>query len=136
MQVAPLIAPGIGNPGPLRLLAPTLAGQASWLLIFALVGLFAESFALARPSGAGSPPLTDAWTAKRRRRIVGVFVWGGWLLAWVAIFSFARFYHIYYLRRWLAGPGRSTGGAWRRQWSALRRRQLQADSEALAGAGR
>src|SRR5262249_5517751 len=38
LQVAPIMAPGIGNPGLVRLLAPTLAGQVSWLLVFALVG--------------------------------------------------------------------------------------------------
>ena len=42
LQVGAGLAPGIGNQGLLRLLARTLAGQASWLLMFSLLGLFAE----------------------------------------------------------------------------------------------
>src|SRR5947209_2821862 len=39
LQVAPSRAPGIGTPGLFRLFTPSLAGQASWLIPLALVGL-------------------------------------------------------------------------------------------------
>ncbi len=102
LQVAPIMAPGIGNPGPLRLLAPTLAGQASWLLVFAVLGLAAGGLELFRRRGAARA--ADSVDSRRstdtdlgRRQAIALVAWGGWLLAWAAIFSVARFYHVYYL---------------------------------------
>ncbi len=94
LQVAPIMAPGIGNPGLLRLLAPTLAGQASWLLVFAFVGLVAAAVRLVPRRGAVDEPHRGG---ARRQQAVALTAWGGWLLVWSAVFSFARFYHVYYL---------------------------------------
>jgi 4-amino-4-deoxy-L-arabinose transferase-like glycosyltransferase len=85
LSVAPLRAPGIGNPGVLRLFQGTLADQASWLLGLALIGLL-----------VGWWQAVQRTTASRTQHI-GLVVWGGWLLTWSAIFSFSRFYHLYYL---------------------------------------
>ncbi|MBV9578671.1 MAG: glycosyltransferase family 39 protein, partial [Chloroflexi bacterium] len=90
----PGMAPGIGNPSLSRLFTPSLAGQASWLLAPALLGTMLAAAAL--------------WLARRdrsgqvRSQAVAVMVWGGWLLACGAYFSFARFYHTYYLT--MLGP--------------------------------
>jgi 4-amino-4-deoxy-L-arabinose transferase-like glycosyltransferase len=89
----PGMAPGIGNPGLLRLFTPYLAGQASWLLAAAMLGGILAAAAL--------------WLAGRgrgadRRQSVALVVWGGWLLTCGAYFSFARFYHTYYLT--MLGP--------------------------------
>jgi 4-amino-4-deoxy-L-arabinose transferase-like glycosyltransferase len=99
LQVAPIMAPGIGNPGLLRLLAPTLAGQVSWLLIFACVGVVAGALGLVLLRKQHD---TDDSTDERRRTVIALIVWGGWLLVWSTIFSFARFYHVYYLT--MLGP--------------------------------
>jgi 4-amino-4-deoxy-L-arabinose transferase-like glycosyltransferase len=113
----PGMAPGIGNPGIWRLFNPLLAGQASWLLAPAVVGgIFATA---------------TVWLNYRRRigplrrASVALMVWGGWLLACAAYFSFARFYHTYYLT--MLGPavaalvGIGIAALWRsytrREWS-------------------
>jgi 4-amino-4-deoxy-L-arabinose transferase-like glycosyltransferase len=90
----PGMAPGIGSPGWWRLFNPLLAGQASWLLAPAIAGgIFATA---------------SIWLAKRwqigplRRESVALMVWGGWLVTCGAYFSFARFYHTYYLT--MLGP--------------------------------
>jgi 4-amino-4-deoxy-L-arabinose transferase-like glycosyltransferase len=95
LNVAPAQAPGIGNPGPFRLLGPTLAGQASWLLPLGLVGLAVAGWRLRRIRPLANPVAADSDQLRRQR--VGLMVWGGWLLASGLIFSAARFYHVYYL---------------------------------------
>jgi 4-amino-4-deoxy-L-arabinose transferase-like glycosyltransferase len=89
----PGMAPGIGSPGFTRLFAPYLAGQASWLLAAAMLG---GIFAAAAVWLAGRRRGAD------RRQSVALVVWGGWLLTCGAYFSFARFYHTYYLT--MLGP--------------------------------
>lgn len=90
----PGMAPGIGNPSLWRLFNPSLAGQASWLLVPAMLGgMFAAA---------------AVWLVRRepaaavRRERVALLVWGGWLVTCAAYFSFARFYHTYYLT--MLGP--------------------------------
>lgn len=90
LDVAPAFAPGIGDPGLLRLFNSGLGGQASWLLPLAIIGLIAGAVVAVRRL-----PL-DA----RGRSIV---LWGGWLLGTAGFFSVARFYHLYYLT--MLGPG-------------------------------
>jgi len=73
----------IGVAGPLRLFQQQLAGQASWLLPLAAVGLLAAS-----------------WRRPRRRldsRQQSLLLWGTWLLTVVVFFSVASFFHRYYL---------------------------------------
>jgi 4-amino-4-deoxy-L-arabinose transferase-like glycosyltransferase len=93
LDVAPAMAPGIGEPGVFRLFGPTLAGQASWLLPLALVGLAVAGWYLLRPA----PDRVASDADRLRRQRVGLVVWGGWLVGWGLIFSVARFYHVYYL---------------------------------------
>jgi 4-amino-4-deoxy-L-arabinose transferase-like glycosyltransferase len=77
----------IGAPGPLRLLNQQLAGQASWLLPLALVGLLVTA------------PLV--WSERRSladsRRAQACILWGTWLATTAVFFSFAEFWHRYYL---------------------------------------
>ncbi len=76
--------PSSRQPGPLRLFAAQIAGQASWLLPLALLGLVAG---LAVHRRAARSDL-------RRATLV---LLGGWLLAGWAVFSFSRgLFHPYY----------------------------------------
>jgi 4-amino-4-deoxy-L-arabinose transferase-like glycosyltransferase len=83
-----------GEPsGPLRLFESGLADQGAWLLPFALIGLLA----LALQGFTGERSL-------RKRRLATTIVFGGWLLAEVAILSFSKgIVHPYYVSA--MGPG-------------------------------
>jgi 4-amino-4-deoxy-L-arabinose transferase-like glycosyltransferase len=81
---------GMFNNGPagvLRLFDAQLAGQASWLLPLALVGLI----------GAIWPATRDRRQLVESRQVQAGIVWGTWLLAAGAFFSVASFFHSYYL---------------------------------------
>jgi 4-amino-4-deoxy-L-arabinose transferase-like glycosyltransferase len=73
----------LGDPGPLRLLNGQLAGQASWLLPLAVVGLLAVG-----------------WQRRPRlpldRRQVGLVLWGTWFVTVAAYLSVAAGGHRYY----------------------------------------
>ncbi|HEX2186415.1 MAG TPA: glycosyltransferase family 39 protein, partial [Chloroflexota bacterium] len=73
----------LGDPGPLRLLNGRLAGQASWLLPLAVVGLLAAG-----------------WQKRPRlpldRRHAALAMWGTWLLTVAAYLSTAAGGHRYY----------------------------------------
>jgi len=92
-----------GGPiGMLRLFDTSLEGQGAWLLPFAVIGLLA----LAVQALAGE-------RARRRRRAATLAVFGGWMLAEVAILSFSKgIVHPYYISA--LGPGAAAmigGGA-------------------------
>lgn len=72
-----------GTPGWPRLLNRHLGSQIAWLLPFALVGIVV--------GWAGRPRLRQA------REQQAIVLWGGWLLTGAAVFSFAEFFHTYYL---------------------------------------
>lgn len=75
----------VGEPGWDRLFTLPLAGEASWLLPFALLGL-----PLILLQSSWHPPLNI--------RCQGVLLWGGWLLPEIAYFSFTTgIMHAYYL---------------------------------------
>ncbi|MBA3474252.1 MAG: glycosyltransferase family 39 protein [Rubrobacter sp.] len=74
----------LGDPGPLRLLNGRLAGQASWLLPLAAVGLVAAVWQMGRPR----LPLDH--------RYAGLVLWGAWLLTTAAYLSVAAGGHRYY----------------------------------------
>jgi 4-amino-4-deoxy-L-arabinose transferase-like glycosyltransferase len=74
----------LGDPGPLRLLNERLAGQASWLLPLAVVGLLAAIWQRGRPR----LPLDHQYA--------GLVLWGAWFLTAVAYFSVAAGGHRYY----------------------------------------
>jgi 4-amino-4-deoxy-L-arabinose transferase-like glycosyltransferase len=73
-----------GDPGIGRLFGPSMGVEASWLLPAALIGLVAG--------------LWLSWRATRTDRVrAGLLLWGGWLLATGAVFSFmAGTVHPYY----------------------------------------
>lgn len=72
----------IGNASPIRLWSSNLYGQSSWLLLFALVSIFA----------------CIKKRDSKNNLAQGVFVfWSLLLITMVVFFSFAGFYHRYYL---------------------------------------
>jgi 4-amino-4-deoxy-L-arabinose transferase-like glycosyltransferase len=120
-SIVPGISTEIGTPGLLRLFRPELAGQVSWLLPLALIGLIAplvqprsygdQEGTDSTPRGTGYPsesPKPSAGSPKPsagypgmplrlRREYLALLLWGTWLLTVGLFFSFARFYHLYYL---------------------------------------
>ena len=82
---------GETQPGLLRLFTMPLADQASWLLPIVLLGILLIIALLIRK-----------WAA--RDQLLGVLLWGGWLLPMLAYFSFTTgLFHSYYLI--MLGPG-------------------------------
>jgi 4-amino-4-deoxy-L-arabinose transferase-like glycosyltransferase len=79
---------GVGDPGPLRFLAPQLGGQIGWLLPLAVAGLAAASWRSwqRRPS----LPLS-------RKEDQALLLWGTWFMSQVVFFSFAGDWDPYYL---------------------------------------
>ncbi len=75
---------GRGQPGPLRLFDRKLAGQISWLLPVALLGLALAAYR----SGFRLP---------RSRRQQAVLMWGAWLVTQVVFFSVASQFQPYYM---------------------------------------
>ena len=82
----PIAGPGgeLGAPGMLRLFGPQLAGQVSWLLPMALVGCVA---------GVLRHRLAIPATPEQQQFVL----WATWLLGAGGVFSFASFWHPYYL---------------------------------------
>jgi hypothetical protein len=74
----------LGDPGPLRLLNGRLAGQASWLLPLAVVGLLAAAW----QRGRARLPLD--------RQYADLVLWGAWFLTAAAYLSVAAGGHRYY----------------------------------------
>ncbi len=107
-----------GEPaGPLRLFESGLADQGAWLLPFALIGLLA----LALRGFTGERSL-------RKRRLAATIVFGGWLLAEVAILSFSKgIVHPYYVSAMAPGAAAMIGAgavalasfARRRHWGLV-----------------
>jgi 4-amino-4-deoxy-L-arabinose transferase-like glycosyltransferase len=73
-----------GLPGPLRLLNIQLGGQIGWWLFFAICGLIAAC----RWKRPGQFLTT---------RQAGLVMWGVWFISLLVFFSFALFYHPYYM---------------------------------------
>ncbi|HEY4383275.1 MAG TPA: glycosyltransferase family 39 protein, partial [Ktedonobacteraceae bacterium] len=84
LTLAPGSAPYIGTPGLLRLFNQGIGNQISWFLPLAVAGLCAASWQTCRHL-----PLKQAGVA--------LLIWGGWLVTALLYFSFARFFHLYYL---------------------------------------
>jgi 4-amino-4-deoxy-L-arabinose transferase-like glycosyltransferase len=78
----------VGDPGPLRLLNPQLAGQIGWLLPLAVVGLAAASWR----SCQGRPRLPLS-----RKEDQALVLWGTWLMSQVVFFSVAGDWDPHYL---------------------------------------
>jgi len=81
-----------GTPGLFRLFTEGLAGQISWLLPLALIGLVAL---WRRPESLSLKGICDAWSSERGITLTGICLW---LLPGLAYFSFTTgFWHPYYL---------------------------------------
>lgn len=76
--------PEVGQPGPLRLFNPQMAGQASWLLPIALAALITG---LAR----------SRWTQPLGGETLFYSLWAGWLIPALFFFSYGGLIHRYYL---------------------------------------
>ncbi|MEC3976951.1 ArnT family glycosyltransferase [Amycolatopsis sp. H20-H5] len=107
------IGTGLGGaPGPLRLFDTEIGGQIAWLLPLALGALVVAAF---RARGAAA------------RTRAGWLLWGGWLLAGAAVFSFTGgIFHAYYTAELapaiaaLAAAGLLTGWRWYREGGRAR----------------
>src|SRR3989442_9294625 len=74
----------IGRPGIMRFFEQPVAGQSSWLVPLALLSLLALSW-------------QRHWRLPLDRRQQALVLWGTWLLTMVVFFSYAHFFHLYYL---------------------------------------
>jgi 4-amino-4-deoxy-L-arabinose transferase-like glycosyltransferase len=108
LDVAPGFAPGIGSAGPLRLLNQGLAGQLGWLLLPAVLGLV-----------VGLAGLRHRRPLNRQGQ--ALVLWGGWLAVAGGYFSFARFFHPYYLVMLAPPVAALTGIGLRLLWREYRR---------------
>ena len=98
----------IGDPGLLRLFNRQLAGQASWLLPLAAIGLLAA---------AGQTRLRRPLA----RRHQNLLLWTVWLLPMVVFFSVASFFHRYYLEMLAPAIAALTGAGVVALWAGYRR---------------
>lgn len=71
-----------GSASPIRLWTSNLYGQGSWLLLFAIISMFA---------------CIKKWNSKKNVRQSAFVFWSLWLVTMTVFFSFAGFYHRYYL---------------------------------------
>ena len=74
----------IGLPGIGRFFEQPIAGQSSWLLPLALLGMLTLAW-------------QKRWLLPLNRRQQALVLWGTWLLTIVVFFSEAHFFHLYYL---------------------------------------
>lgn len=108
-----------GAKGIFRLLNEQLGGQIGWILPLAVVGLLAAAWQV-RPrrlrfwrfvaSPARSGPL--------RRRRASVIIWGTWFATMAVFFSYAGFYHRYYLTMFAPGVAALVGLGIAALWQA------------------
>ena len=71
-------------PGIARFFEQPIAGQSSWLLPLALLGILALGW-------------QKRWRLPLNRQQQALVLWGTWLLTLVVFFSYAHFFHLYYL---------------------------------------
>jgi 4-amino-4-deoxy-L-arabinose transferase-like glycosyltransferase len=97
----------VGDPGPLRLFKPRMAGQVSWLLPLALLALV---------NGAARAK----WKQPLGREALFYLLWAGWLIPSLFFFSYGGLIHRYYLDM-MAPPVAALSAAglvrWARDWS-------------------
>jgi 4-amino-4-deoxy-L-arabinose transferase-like glycosyltransferase len=101
-----------GAPSPVRLFNDKLGGQASWLLLFALVGLGAAAWQW-RQSNTDASPRTST-------RSSAVILWTAWLIVQLVYFSIATFFHRYYLAMLTPAIAALTGIGADALWAAWR----------------
>jgi len=78
----------LGEPGPLRFFSQQMAGQASWLLLFAILGLAVAIWQV-------RPGMQVSGRALHRRQ--ALLLWSVWLIVSLIYFSVSTFFHRYYL---------------------------------------
>ena len=78
----------LGPPGPLRFFGQQMAGQASWLLLFAILGL-----AVAVWQVHPGTQISERRLCRRR----ALLLWSMWLIVPLIYFSISTFFHRYYL---------------------------------------
>ena len=91
-----------GEAGPFRLFNKQLAGQISWLLPLAGLGLVAAAWQIKRPdlSGLAKRPRSEAERGGDLKGLAqrqALILWGAWLAPQVVFFSYAGLFHRYYL---------------------------------------
>lgn len=107
-----------GQKGVLRMFNSQMAGQASWLLVFALFAIAALLIGLI----AGRKEKTDSWYDRLR----ALLLWGGWVLVICAYFSIAGFFHRYYLSTLAPGIAALTGIGFSEMYKMGRQRGIKA----------
>ena len=112
----------IGEPGFDRLFTLPLGNEISWLLPFGL-GLILV-LAVSSPI---TMPLSEDWSF--------VVLWGGWLLACAVFFSFASFFHRYYLAMLAPPLAAGIAGGLERLWRKARFRSWTAASLLVLSSG-
>ncbi len=85
---------GPGGASPFRLFLQDMAGQISWLLQLALIGLFVAGWQIWRRTATRLPETQQQHA---------IILWGSWLLTMVLYFSISGAEHSYYLT--MLGPG-------------------------------
>ena len=103
---------GTSSASPFRLFAQDMAGQISWLLPLAFIGLVVAAW--------------QAWRMTRSRlpatpRQHAIVLWGGWLLIVFAYFSIAGAEHPYYLIMLAPGVATTAGIGIVALWTQFRR---------------
>jgi 4-amino-4-deoxy-L-arabinose transferase-like glycosyltransferase len=103
---------GTSSASPFRLFAEDMAGQISWLLPLALIGIFVAGW--------------QAWRMSRSRlpgtpRQHAIVLWGGWLLIVFAYFSISGAEHPYYLTTLAPGIATTAGIGIVALWKQFRR---------------
>ncbi len=96
-----------GAAGPLRLFNQQLAGQISWLIPLALIGLLIAGYRY-----------RDRWPLDAQSR--SVVLWGTWFLTAATFFSVAGFFHRYYLVMLAPAVAALVGIGMTELWAAYR----------------
>ncbi len=98
---------GTGQPGPLRLADPNMAGQIIWFLPLALLGLWAA---------VKKTPI--CWPLEKKHS--ALFLWFGWFLTYALVFSFMKGgMHTYYIVMLAPPLAALTGIGTRALWTSF-----------------
>ncbi|MBI5304638.1 MAG: glycosyltransferase family 39 protein [Chloroflexi bacterium] len=107
-----------GDPGIFRLFNKQLAGQSSWLLPLALLGMLVLAIELflarhdSRITHRASSNTFQSW-----------LLWSGWLVPQIIFFSFAGLFHRYYLEMLAPALAALVGAGIAAMWHAYARRE-------------
>ncbi len=123
-QGHPMFSWETGTPGVFRFFQPPLAAEMSWLLPFALFSLVVIALQ-ARPQ----LPITQL-------PILGLILWGGWLMTCVVFFSMVSgIFHSYYVVMLAPALGGVVGGGFGSLWKKQAEGAALSESEGRVGSG-